>query len=90
LPKAKRLKSLLVAVTLFLGGCSYGPSLVQVECEANLQGRSSSTEYSYYEVRRAKYWSDGSTTYEPIHNGIDVLEGGWQFVYRRPGEDPCW
>lgn len=88
--RVKGFRLLLVAITLVAAGCSFGPSLVQVECEANLQGRSSSTEYSYYKVRRAKYWSDGSTTYEPIHSETDVLEGGWQFVYRRPGEDPCW
>ena len=88
MPKASRvLLPLLTATTLVSSGCSFGPSLVQVECEKSLQGRSGSTEY--YKVRRAKYWSDGSTTYEPIYNGFDVEEGSWQFIYRRKGEDPC-
>jgi hypothetical protein len=89
MPKASYSRLLLVAITLVAGGCASNPSLVQVVCEQQFLRKSTGSKSLLYNVRRAKYWSDGSTTYEPIYSDIDVQEGGWQLVYIQPGADPC-
>lgn len=81
-----RLATAAFVLVLAAISCSRQPELVQVECEKSLQVPGST---EYYKVRRVKYWSDGTTTYEPIYDGLDVQDGGWQFIYTRKGVDPC-
>ena len=80
----------IIVLMLSVTSCSAQPELVQVECEA-VPYTGPTIEYGKrtFKVRRVKYWSDGSTTYESMFEDRGVMVGEWQLVAVRDGLDPC-
>jgi len=79
----------IIVLMLSVSSCSPQPELVQVECEAVPYPHGIEYGKRTFKVRRVKYWSDGSTTYESMFEDRGVMVGEWQLVAVRDGQDPC-